>query len=212
MLKLDRGSLSAIYCGAKEKMRYALNSLRITNRECIATDGRRLIVVKHPEQGTDGEDAVDFIPRNVYREDVEVALKGLSRKQRDPDYAKEVHVAVRESNENGSVHVSVPVGVAQRASIQLNDVEGTFPEWEDVVPRSDDFTVGVCINGSYLKDILKVVAEVNKARGRGEYPEKIIFKLKLPTNKEPGHMQLSPVLIESCSGDVRAALMPISVE
>lgn len=211
MLKLDRGSLAAIFCAAKEKMRYALNGLSITDAECVATDGRKLIRVKHPEQEDKGDEVL--VPRIVDRDDVEAALKGLSKKQRDHDDRKVIHVCVPETNENGAVHVSVPVGTTDRAPITMREIEGSFPEWKDVMPNGDDFTVGCCINGAYLEQILKVVAEVNKAREHdGCDPKDIILKLRLPVNAEPGHMVNAPVLIQNRAGDVEAALMPISVD
>ncbi|HUX15112.1 MAG TPA: hypothetical protein VMW52_01480, partial [Phycisphaerae bacterium] len=79
MLKLDRGSLAAVFCAAKEKMRYALNGLCIRADEVVATDGRKLIRVKHPAQ--DGAEPEPLAERIVDRADVELVLKGLSRKE-----------------------------------------------------------------------------------------------------------------------------------
>ena len=205
-MKLDVGSLTAILCAAKEKMRYGLTGLHITKSETVATDGRKLVVVKHPEQPEDG-DAQDLErPRLLDREAVLQALKGLSKKVRDPDHLKQIEVDVAATNGSGKVHADVPVS-GGRATVELPEIAGTFPNWEGVVPSEKNFTVGVCLNGTYLTEVLKVITATNKARGREMNPNSIVLKLTLPGDwSHEGKFVTGPVRVESSRGDVYAVL------
>lgn len=205
MLRLDKGSLAAIGCAAKEKMRYALNALYVTNGETVATDGRKLIVVKHP--GEQDEDAVDLIPKLIERDGVEAAQKSLSGKVRDAQDLKEIHVNVRASNENCNLHASLPVTAGQRAEAELKAEEGQFPNWQEVIPHEGDYTASVYLDARHFAAMLKVIVETGKARGLdADGANRVLFKIKAGPD---GTSSLSPVRLESKTGDVYGVLMPV---
>jgi len=205
-MKLDKGSLAALVCTAKEKHRYALNGLNITATEVQATDGLMLIRVKHPEQDDGHEGDAPFIPRIIDAKSIETAAKSLDSKSPCRAFG-EVWIDVDASNANGHVHASVPWGNT-RADVKLEPIDGTFPAVEAVTPDPGGYTAAVRLNVDRLVKLGKAIREVQKVRGLGNED---VFTLKI-YGGENGKCSINPVRLESVGGEVVAVLMPIVAE
>ena len=177
-------------------------------RPTVATNGRFLLRVKHPEQDGDS-DAEQFVPKIIHRSGVETALKSLPTKAVLKPHMAEAFIDVPASNANGKVHASVPWGDT-RADVELSTCEGTFPtNVDEVTPSAENYTVAAEMNVEYLIQVAKALREVDKARDR--MPGTIIIKLYAPPGKVK-HFMTEPLRVENIKGDGVAVLMPIDRE
>jgi DNA polymerase-3 subunit beta len=115
-----------IFAAASEHSRYAINGILFDrdgrNLRLIATDGRRLAVARGACSNGDGKSTC-IVPTK--------ALSLLSKLLRDPDAS--VRVAVEENQ--ALFHIDA--GGAD-AVLTTNLVEGSFPPFEDVIPKDQD--------------------------------------------------------------------------
>jgi len=129
LVELIRRSL---FAAARENSRYAINGVLVRREgkklEFVATDGRRLALCRDT-LSEDGETVSCIVPSK--------ALNTLSKLVDDPEEA--VSIAV---SSNRIVVGFSPDGVGGRALITSNLVEGSFPPFEDVIPKGHDIKVG----------------------------------------------------------------------
>jgi DNA polymerase-3 subunit beta len=121
-----------LFATARENSRYAINGVLLKREgkkiEMVATDGRRMALCKSTAPGAADKDAKGvtcIIPTK--------ALSQLQKLFRDPDEI--VQVAITDNQ------VFFSLGTEKdpnRAVLGSNLVEGTFPPYEDVIPRDQD--------------------------------------------------------------------------
>jgi DNA polymerase-3 subunit beta len=137
-----------VFATARETSRYAINGVLLRRDgkklEMVATDGRRLAVSKTTvaaDKGAGGSEPVScIIPTK--------ALNIISKLIRDPD--EQVRIAITESRvffafDAGSQPGGGKEGsgkdrpvVLPRAVLSSTLVEGTFPPYDDVIPKDQD--------------------------------------------------------------------------
>jgi DNA polymerase-3 subunit beta len=121
-----------LFATARENSRYAINGVLLRREgkklEMVATDGRRLALCRHTIQGGDKDaPTISCI----------VPTKALSLLQKlidDPE--GQVQIAITDNQ----ILFSVGSGedAASRAVLTSNLVEGTFPPYEEVIPKDQD--------------------------------------------------------------------------
>ncbi|MCC6428126.1 MAG: DNA polymerase III subunit beta [Phycisphaerales bacterium] len=121
-----------LFATARENSRYAINGVLLKREgkklEMVATDGRRMALCRSNIPGGGDKDAKPvscIIPSK--------ALSQLQKLFRDPD--EQVQVAITDNQ------VFFSLGTEKdphRAVLSSNLVEGTFPPYEDVIPRDQD--------------------------------------------------------------------------
>ena len=115
-----------IFAAGDETNRYAINGVLLDRDEkrlrMVATDGRRLAVAEGRTSGGAGETRC-IIPTK--------ALGLLNRLMSDPD------ATVRVSIEESQAVIGIGDG-PHSAVLSTNLVEGTFPPFEDVIPKDGD--------------------------------------------------------------------------
>lgn len=131
------GSLSGIvartlFATARENSRYAINGVLLKREgkkmEMVATDGRRLAMCRVAISGQpdkDGKTVSAIVPTK--------ALGMLQKMIGDPE--ETVHIAVSDNQ------IYFGFGTADkpgRAVLSSNLVEGTFPQYEEVIPKDQD--------------------------------------------------------------------------
>jgi DNA polymerase-3 subunit beta len=125
-----------LFAAARENSRYAINGVLIKRDgrrlEFVATDGRRLALCRASLPGPADKDAKPvscIVPAK--------ALNVLSRLARDPE--ETVHVAITDAQ---ILFAFTPAGEKDasrpRAYLLSTLVEGTFPPYEDVIPKDQD--------------------------------------------------------------------------
>jgi len=116
------------FAAAREQARYALNgilfSLKGETLKLVATDGRRLALVKGKAKNKGGIEAEPIIPTK--------AMELLDKLMTDPDEKIQIEV--------GDSHV-----VAQTAAgmVYSRLVEGHFPSYDEVIPKDCDKTLTI---------------------------------------------------------------------
>lgn len=129
---LDAIVARTLFATARENSRYAINGVLMKRDgkklEMVATDGRRLALCRCAVSGTADKDAK---PMSCI-----IPTKALSQFQKLVRDAEEpVHVAVTDNQVLFSFGSDKD---PNRAVLVSNLVEGTFPPYEDVIPRDQD--------------------------------------------------------------------------
>lgn len=122
------------FATARETSRYAINGVLFKRDgkrlELVATDGRRLALARDAISDSSSSGPVScIIPTK--------ALSLLSKLAEDHD--EPINVAI---TENQAVFAFGPLDDRSRAVLSTNLVEGTFPPYEDVIPKDNDIRVG----------------------------------------------------------------------
>lgn len=129
---LDAIVTRTLFATARENSRYAINGVLLKRDgkklEMVATDGRRLALCRATVSGAADKDAKPMsciVPTK--------ALAQFQKLVRDPE--EPVHIAITENQVLFSFGSDKDPG---RAVLVSNLVEGTFPPYEDVIPRDQD--------------------------------------------------------------------------
>ena len=121
-----------LFAAARENSRYAINGVLVKRDgkklEFVATDGRRL-ALSRDTLDSDGPAVTCIVPSK--------ALNTLSKLIDDPDESVAVTVT-----DNRIVFGFSPEDGGGRALLASNLVEGSFPPYEDVIPKGHDIKVG----------------------------------------------------------------------
>jgi len=123
-----------IFSAARENTRYAINGVLIKRDgkklEMVATDGRRLALCRGtvPPTKHEGSPASCIVPSK--------ALNLLMKLADDAEEA--VTVAVTDTQAVFAIGGSEADGSGARATLATSLVEGTFPPYEDVIPKDQD--------------------------------------------------------------------------
>lgn len=152
---LDSLIARTLFAAARENSRYAINGVLMVRDakklEMVATDGRRL-AKSVVTIATSGEAAQCIIPS-----------KALSMIQRlVADDSEPVHIAV---TENQAVFAFGDEPTDSRAVLTTNLVEGTFPPYEDVIPR--DLDIKVTFTRDTLASAVRRAALLTNEESRG---------------------------------------------
>ena len=152
---LDSLIARTLFAAARENSRYAINGVLMVRDakklEMVATDGRRL-AKSVVTIATSGDAAQCIIPS-----------KALSMIQRlVADDSEPVHIAV---TENQAVFAFGDEPTDSRAVLTTNLVEGTFPPYEDVIPR--DLDIKVTFTRDTLASAVRRAALLTNEESRG---------------------------------------------
>ena len=152
---LDSLVTRTLFAAARENSRYAINGVLMVREgkklEMVATDGRRLAKSSVTINGA-GEGSQCIIPS-----------KALSMLQKlTSDDSEPVHVAI---TDNQAVFAFGDEPSDSRAVLTTNLVEGTFPPYEDVIPR--DLDIKVTFNRDTLASAVKRAALLTNEESRG---------------------------------------------
>lgn len=127
---LSRMIARTLFATARENSRYAINGVlfHITGRklEMVSTDGRRLALARGPSGTKSTESASCIVPTK--------ALALLQKILRNDD---EVVIAVSDNQ----AHFAIGGEEDPRAVLSSNLVEGTFPPYDEVIPKDQNVTV-----------------------------------------------------------------------
>ncbi|MDF1809688.1 MAG: DNA polymerase III subunit beta [Phycisphaerales bacterium] len=144
-----------LFAAARENSRYAINGVLMVRDgkklEMVATDGRRLAKSAVTISG-DGEGTQCIIPSK--------ALSMIQKLAADQD--EPVHIAI---TDNQAVFAFGDEPSDSRAVLTTNLVEGTFPPYEDVIPR--DLDIKVIFNRDTLASAVKRAALLTNEESRG---------------------------------------------
>jgi len=133
VIPIQSGPLSemiarTLFATARENTRYAINGVLLKRNgkklEMVATDGRRLALARASASGGGDEDLSCIVPTK--------ALSMLQKLLGDDE--EKVVIAITDNQ----VLFSIGEGGDARAVLASNLVEGTFPPYEDVIPKDQD--------------------------------------------------------------------------
>tara|TARA_R110002073_G_scaffold118918_1_gene258414 strand:+ start:284515 stop:285684 length:1170 start_codon:yes stop_codon:yes gene_type:complete len=144
-----------LFAAARENSRYAINGVLMVRDskklDMIATDGRRLakssVAIK-----SEGEDSQCIIPSKALS-----MIQKLTSDENEP-----VHIAITDSQ---AVFAFGDDPSDSRAVLTTNLVEGTFPPYDDVIPR--DLDIKVTFNRDTLASAVKRAALLTNEESRG---------------------------------------------
>jgi DNA polymerase-3 subunit beta len=141
---LRRLIVRSVFAAATENTRFAMGGVYMERKakrlRLVATDGRRLVVTRGDcSSATDG-DTVAIVPTK--------AMNLLNRLASQPDDAVQV------AKLDGRLSFTVGEG-PEAAKLVTNLIEGTFPPFEDVIPKEHDRKV-TC-------DVQQLLASVRRA-------------------------------------------------
>lgn len=144
-----------LFAAARENSRYAINGVLMVRDgkklEMIATDGRRLAKSSVTISG-DGEPTQCIIPSKALS-----MIQKLTSDKNEP-----VHIAI---TDNQAVFAFGDEPSDSRAVLTTNLVEGTFPPYDDVIPR--DLDIKVTFNRDTLASAVKRAALLTNEESRG---------------------------------------------
>jgi len=135
--EIDELIRKTVFATARENSRYAINGVLLRRDgktlECVATDGRRLALARTSLDDAGGEPVSVIAPAK--------ALNMLQRLINDDD--EPISISTSDNR------IVFALGLAEggpaedcRAVLASNLVEGTFPPYEDVIPKDQDIRVG----------------------------------------------------------------------
>jgi DNA polymerase-3 subunit beta len=134
----------SVFAAATENTRFAMGGVFMERKgkrlRLVATDGRRLVVTRGDCTAANEGDTVAIVPTK--------AMTLLNRLASQPDDAVQV------ARVEGRLIIRVGEG-PEAASLHTNLIEGTFPPFEDVIPKEHDRKV-TC-------DVQQLLASVRRA-------------------------------------------------
>ncbi len=157
---INAGSLEelvhrSIFAAARENSRYAINGVLLRREgktlEFVATDGRRLALCRGSADG-DGADVTCIIPSK--------ALNTLTKLIQDPEEPVAVCVT-----DNRILFGFSPEDGGGRALLASNLIEGSFPPYQDVIPKGHD--IKVVFDREVLASAVRRAALLTNEESRG---------------------------------------------
>lgn len=188
-----------LFAAARENSRFAINGV-LVNRdgkklEFVATDGRRLALCRDTLD-SDGEPASCIVPSK--------ALVMLQKLIDDPEEV----VAVAITSNRIVFGFSIEDG-GGRALLASNLVEGSFPAYEDVIPKGHDIKVG--FDRDVLASAVRRAALLTNEESRGvrmafsSGDKKLELSSRVP---EMGEARISVDLASMDGGDLEIGFNP----
>lgn len=167
MICLPKNVLPIVGMASKEEGRYSmcgvlLEEMRDDSFRLVATDGKKLGIIQGPPSGQGvpvafdpGDSAKYLVPTNV-----------LQQAFKDAGKDGGVRISCRDKV------ISIESGTAYRAE---GEIEGRFPDYALVLPKSDPIAVAM-VNADVLISCLKTAAAVAKGvSGGGDPHVRIMF-------------------------------------
>ncbi len=199
---------------SRDATRYAINGVlvrRTENGRCAAvtTDGRRLIKAtwgdaclraEFPSVGLGSVEPVEDFEAIVSTKQWDEAEKTIPRNGNKPIL---FHCLLDETTANGKIQMGT-TDLDTRRRLGGDSIEGTFPKYEDVIPKYTvgDDAVEIGVNPSFMAEICKVVEAVaTDVESKG-------VRLVVPT--DPG----KPIVVDGRTVEgveATAVLMPVSL-
>ena len=156
-MKLNRRALSVKHGVSRDVMRHALNCVKVTPKECIATDGRILVKVDNWEHQDDDAEGEVLIPPSVLK---------FIEKMFGP---ASMQLPVELEEIDGKLRVK---GFDDSGEITLTacNLEAKFPEYEKVVPKDTEhvFTLDVKLMERIIKAAKAASVTALSFRTQGE--------------------------------------------
>jgi hypothetical protein len=160
---------------AKTESRFTLNGIFLTNKETVVTDGHRLTRVKHLATAD--------------KMDKHVVLKSA-------DAVQLAKMAGKNSVEiTGASQADISFK-SEGVNVTFEALQGYFPDYERVVPKSEDWTC-IQFDPKYMKDLMEIHAAADGL-------VRMYFNPDRPNN--------NAIILESAredGQDVQSLLMPI---
>lgn len=193
-----------VFATARENSRYAINGVLFKRDgkkiEFVATDGRRLALAKDSisEAGDEGPVSC-IIPTK--------ALSMLGKLAEDPD--EPINIAI---TDNQIVFAFGPLDDRSRAVLSTNLVEGTFPPYEDVVPKDHD--IKVVFDRDVLASAVRRAALLTNDESRGvrlsftEGEKQVELSSRAP---EMGEACVTVDLADFDGGDIEIGFNPVFI-
>lgn len=144
-----------------EETRYYLQGVNIEPHACggvylVATDGHRMIVAYDPQGETDGRHIVPA-PRDLLR-----ATKRKKERCMSHEAARRI-VATGEA-------VQVRDGGDVLASLDISPIDGTFPDWQRIIPPADGSGHASAHNPAYVSDLMDMAVDLRACGWDGCLP------------------------------------------
>lgn len=187
-----------LFATARENSRYAINGVLLYQSgkrlEMVATDGRRLALARGTTGVKDAPQASCIIPTKAL---------GMVQKLIRPD--DEVVIAVTEAQ----AHFAIGGRKDPRAVLSSNLVEGTFPPYEEVIPKDQD--VAVTFDREVFLSAVKRAALLTNEESRGVRmafsgkDKRVEFTSRAP---EMGEARIEAQLASYSGGDVEVGFNP----
>lgn len=194
----NAGSLSLIvsrtlFATARENSRYAINGVLLKRDgkklEMVATDGRRLALCRGTITGAADKDSKSIsciIPTK--------ALNMLQRLLSNPD--EQVQIAITENQVFFGIGGGAAAkGESQRAVLSSILVEGTFPPYDDVIPKDQDKKI--TFDRDVLNSAVRRAALLTNEESRG-------VRMKFTAKKK--HLELTSRAPEMGEANVKVDL------
>lgn len=198
---LDRLSLMAVEAASKDKVRQQLCGLHITKTETIATDGHRMIRVKHSKEwpvedfpvidGVSAAKVEGFKGVTLPTETVQDIIKALPKKVTLPM----LKCALMDESANGTAKIAV-TDLDNPRVFNPRTMDGRYPDTDQVWPKQEP-KFRIALNADLLAGIFKVFKEANYGEVNG-----VVFEFSTPTQA----VKLYPV---TGDGRAEAILMPL---
>ena len=188
-----------LFAAARENSRYAINGVLVVREgkklEFVATDGRRLAFCRDT-LAEDGDPVRCIVPSK--------ALTTLSKLIDDPD--ETVTISITDNRIVFAFSLGDGTG---RALIASNLVEGSFPPYEDVIPKGHDIKVG--FDRDVLASAVRRAALLTNEESRGvrlaftAADKKLELSSRVP---EMGEARIEVDLVSMEGGDVEIGFNP----
>lgn len=169
LLKLQQLKCNA---AASERGRYALNTIALTDKGALSSDGRILLFIPHtdvdPELAPliDGVNAMSPAPSGepfiIDAEEAAEAVKALTTKGKEHDYGFD-WTKVIQGEIVGDVIVLGSTDLTNPRILTLNKAEGEFPEVGPVIPDYSN-AVTFTVDLDYLVQVAKTLRAASKSR------------------------------------------------
>lgn len=207
---IDRANLTC-HVAAKERSRYALNTVALTPQGTVSTDGKMLLRVPYPEQDEESEQdfpVIDGFPEKATGPTGTVLIGTTDAKKAADSIPKKTLKPILKM---ARLDVSDPALVKIAATdlsaptvTSIRRVVGAFPATEQRMPDPKTLAVKWCFSPAAMSELCKAIASVRSIRGRTEL---VGITLELYAD-EKGKMD-GPAVLRGSDG-ILALLMPVS--
>ena len=130
---LTKLNLAIAKIAAKDASRWSIQGVRITPKETVVTDGKRLVRVKNHEVS----DGVSFTIKTQDALDA-ARIAGKCNVEINPDGERNLRIQAGTSTLIGQAH------------------EGRFPDYEQVIPKDDHTWVEVTFDPKLMKELMDI--------------------------------------------------------
>lgn len=182
--------IKAFKCTSKDATRIHLQHVLINSKEIVATDGHKLVVLKHDDKEIFSKEYL-VSPEDIFL--LKIILKTYSK------YADEMIHSIGENSItiNGSNKFSF-VTIKTAESLGLK-----YPNYNQLIPAAITERVKIAFDAKYILQIAETISSGDKHRG-------VVLEIEVERDKKgiTGLKRLNPLLVKSNSQDF-AVLCPM---